>query len=105
MQPKLAPTLDGDSELLCPSCGGNYLHHDRVDIYERGEDGSYGVHVAVEDGKATMDTKLQGNPSGRRHGLVIHLWCEACHARSTLNVAQHKGNTLIESKVKPAEVV
>lgn len=30
-------------ELLCPSCGGNYLHHERVTVYDRREDAERNV--------------------------------------------------------------
>jgi len=94
MHPKLRPSSDADrEELLCPSCGGAFLHHDRVEVFQRDEDQTHGVHVLVEDDKVTIDTSLERNPSARRHGLVIGFWCETCNSRSTLDIAQHKGNT------------
>ena len=86
---------DWGAELLCPKCGFNYLHHDRVEIFDRTEDASSGVHAVVDDGKVTVDTSLNGNPSSRRHGLTIHFWCESCKAKPVLTIAQHKGNTII----------
>lgn len=56
------------SELKCPAFGSSNLHHERVEVFECGEDASNGVHIAVEGGKATFDTSLTGNPSARRHG-------------------------------------
>lgn len=101
MQPNFNPPQGGyDAELLCPSCGGNYLHHVRVEIFERAEDDNHGIHVAVEDGKATIGTGLAGNPSARRHGLTIHFWCELCQAKPVLTLAQHKGNTHVDFKVQ-----
>jgi hypothetical protein len=87
---------DFGAELLCPSCGGINLHHDAVEIFECGEDAKHGVHVTVADGKATMDTSLAGNPSGRRHGLKISLWCEQCHEKPVLIIKQHKGSTYLD---------
>lgn len=84
------------AELLCPNCGANYLHHDRVEIFERGEDAEYGVHVVVADGQANFDTSLNGNPSARRHGLKIHFWCEACKAEPVMSIGQHKGTTHVD---------
>lgn len=81
------------AELLCPNCGFNYLHHDRVEVFERSEDAPQGVHVIVNDGRATVDSSLAGNPSSRRHGLAIHFWCEGCKATPLLTIAQHKGVT------------
>jgi len=83
-------------ELKCPSCGFNYLHHDKVEIFERGEDEEKGLHVKVENGVATIDTNLSGNPSARRHGLTIQFWCEGCKAKPVLSISQHKGNTWID---------
>ncbi len=80
-------------ELLCPNCGSNYMHHDKVEVCERTEDATTGLRVVVEEGRVTTDSNLAGNPSSRRHGLVIHFSCEGCHARSAIEIAQHKGNT------------
>lgn len=99
MQPKFnAPQGGYDSELLCPKCGGNYLRHDKVEVFERGEDQATAVHVTVEDGKAVLDQSLVGNPSARRHGLLVHFWCEGCSARTALSLYQHKGNTFMDFK-------
>lgn len=84
------------AELLCPHCGFNYLHHDRVEVFERGEDAKHGVHVSVADGNATMNTDLAGNPSDRRHGLNVYFWCEGCDAVPVLSIAQHKGVTHVD---------
>lgn len=97
MTPKFGEYQQGfGAELECPACGSNYLHHDRVEIFECGEDATSGVHVAVEGGKATVDTALEGNPSARRHGLKIFFWCEGCEAKPVLSVSQHKGNTYVD---------
>lgn len=84
------------AELLCPSCGFNYLHHDRVDVFERSEDATQGLHIAVEEGGLSVGTSLKGNPSGRRHGITIRFWCEGCKATPVLSIAQHKGNTYVD---------
>lgn len=91
MQLKFGDYNEGSgAELLCPKCGFNYLHHDSVEVFDCGEDATNGVHVTVSDGIAKMDTSLTGNPSRRRHGLNIYLWCEGCSAKSVLSVSQHK---------------
>lgn len=84
------------AELLCPSCGFNCIHHDKVEIFECGEDSTNGVHVTVADGVAKMDTSLEGNPSRRRHGLNVYFWCEGCSAKSVFSISQHKGFTLVD---------
>lgn len=99
MQPQFNPLHNGDnSELLCPSCGGNYLHHELVEVFERAEDEDKGIRISVEDGRAKIDTSLTGNPSARRHGVSIHFSCEGCSAKPILTLAQHKGNTLVDFK-------
>lgn len=60
----MIPKLSG-MDLLCPSCQGTYLHHDKVDVFECGEDATHGVHVAVGDG-----TAKSGNPSRVRQSEV-----------------------------------
>lgn len=69
------PTFDGQEydggRLECPACGNDYMHHDRVEVFECGEDATYGLRVVVAEGSVTTDTSLQGNPSSRRHGLRV----------------------------------
>lgn len=83
-------------ELRCPSCGFHYLHHDKVEVFERGEDAENGLHVVVESGTVRTDTNLQRNPSSRRHGLSVHFWCEGCDAKPVMTLIQHKGNTFVD---------
>lgn len=83
------------AEILCPSCGGKYLRHERIELFEREEDRGQGLHVSVAEGKALIDTNLAGNPSERRHGLSIHFACELCPAKPVLTIAQHKGTTFL----------
>ncbi len=96
---KFSEYQDGfGGELICPSCKSSYLHHDKVEVFECGEDASYGIHVTVENTKVTLDTSLEGNPSARRHGLKIYFWCEGCAAKPILTLQQHKGNTYVNFK-------
>lgn len=83
-------------ELKCPGCGATFLHHSTIDVYDRSvEDGddSQTMHVRVADGRVEIDHSNHGNPSDRRDGLRIELWCELCPTRSVLTIAQHKGET------------
>lgn len=99
--------------LHCPNCGHSEMHHDRVDVWEAGEMAPNGtaLHVSVRGVDAlesfgsgrprlppivAVDANEDGNPSSRRQGLSIRLWCEGCHWRSKLTIAQHKGCTLVE---------
>lgn len=83
-------------ELKCPACGFNCLHHEKVEIFERTEDAEIGLHVTVSGGEAETNTNLSGNPSPRRHGLLVYFSCEGCSAISTLSLIQHKGNTYMK---------
>jgi hypothetical protein len=102
------PTF-GDREydggrLKCTVCGNDYLHHNRVEVFECGEDAAHGLHVVVDGGAVTTDTKLNGNPSSRRHGLRVHFLCEGCNVRSFMEISQHKGNTYVGMGTKTADV-
>lgn len=97
MIPKFGEYQEGyGAELACPSCGSNYLHHDKVEVFECGEDAIHGVHVTVADAKAAFDTSLEGNPSSRRHGLKIYFRCEGCETKPVLSISQHKGMTKVD---------
>jgi hypothetical protein len=82
--------------LLCPACGGNYLHHRRIEVFERTEDAPTGLHLVVEAEKVVLDADLTANPSSRRHGLIIYFCCETCNAHPAITLAQHKGMTEVE---------
>lgn len=97
-------TTDSDHTLICPNCKDIYLHHESVEVFDRVEDASTGVHTTVEIcetpmdlsstlSKPVVDTNLDGNPSLRRSGIKIRFWCECCNAISVLTIAQHKGIT------------
>ena len=101
--PLLAPVVFSedwsmDQVLTCPNCGGDYLHHGTVTVFDRQEDAEAvvtkisGKHYHTE-GPAPPDW---GNPSSRRHGLAITFACETCTVSAELTIAQHKGSTQIE---------
>jgi hypothetical protein len=96
MRPQLKDGAGTAAELFCPKCGGNYLNHDKVEIFDRSEDKPLGLHVSVIAGRATVDSEMAGNPSSRRHGLTITFACESCGQQSVLSIGQHKGNTEVD---------
>lgn len=85
--------------LGCPWCQAewSYIHHTHVDVWWRdGEDSATGTHVASDDHHGlTVGRTMEGNPSRRRDGLAIEMWCELCEAASRLTIAQHKGQTIV----------
>jgi hypothetical protein len=82
-------------DLVCPCCGGGFLHHDAVvDFYreEGKEDAPISVRTTVREGRARTDRVSSGlNPSLRRDGLLISFWCEGCGGKPQLVLVQHKG--------------
>jgi len=82
--------------LVCPWCEGTFLHHELVDVYEGKEDATQGLHLRVAGTEARVTTALAGNPSPRRHGLRIGLWCEGCGQTSHLTLVQHNGETYVD---------
>jgi coenzyme F420-reducing hydrogenase gamma subunit len=80
-------------ELLCPACRDTYLHHDKIEIFERKEDATQGLHVTTTGKNVKVDTSMEGCPSSRRDGITIRFWCENCHEISMLTLVQHKGQT------------
>jgi len=102
--------LAGIHALKCPHCGSTYVHHDEVAIFERGEDCEKGLRVRVlgvdviwegdtgpkrRPASVLIEESLVGNPSARRQGVCVYLWCEDCRERSSLMIAQHKGGTYL----------
>jgi hypothetical protein len=101
---RITAALNGDeSELMCPRCGSQYLHHTGVTVFSRGEDRDPLVRVNVIGTSVTTEVVAagaSGNPSGRRDGLAIQFMCEQCNKSDKpqvleLTVAQHKGLTLL----------
>ena len=84
-----------DFSFLCPHCGSEYMHHVKIDIFERDEDDKEGINICIKK-DVHIDKCLTKNPSNRRNGLIIHFDCEGCHKKTALNFAQHKGKTLVE---------
>lgn len=106
----------GEGTLLCPHCGSNNLHHDRIEAFNRNhEDDEIGHHIVLDTDNSTiaLETGMDGNPSSRRNGISIFFWCEGCCLtdveddpispdRVVLTIAQHKGATLVSIEWVPA---
>lgn len=91
-----------DSQLLCPRCSSNNLHHGAVTVFNRIEDDTNTQVTCVErdsDASTVLVTdRTTSNPSPRRHGILIDFECEICydHGKLSLAIYQHKGLTLVE---------
>lgn len=90
--------LSEDATLLCSHCGDPYTHFKDVRIYRRSEDKDEGLrlNVDMEGGPVVISTAMgSGNPSSRRSGVVLTVWCENCDAVTAVSFAQHKGETFV----------
>jgi hypothetical protein len=98
--PTQPPLVDDTDVLRCPICGGDYLHHEALDWYERAvEDAARGVRVRIGGQAVAVDADAPQlrSPSARRHGFVVDFTCETCGALDlVLALVQHKGMTLLE---------
>lgn len=81
--------------LKCPSCGESTgLHHTDVEVFPRPDE--YGFYPSVKvrsDGSVVEGSGT--NPSARRDGIRISLWCEHCHEEAAICIAQYKGEELM----------
>jgi hypothetical protein len=85
-----------DQVLKCAACGDNNTHHCRVEVFNRKcEDAETGTHLTITDQTVVQDSSMRLNPSRRRDGVTITLWCENCDAITELSIVQHKGETVL----------
>lgn len=97
---KISFTEDGAIE--CPECGENYLHHTWVrEYYRDGEDGPTTATELLNAKTRNVAFDVERNPSFRRDGLRVALFCECCDAHIELVIAQHKGCTEIYTEHLP----
>lgn len=102
---KIISTRDAGSvtDLICPRCGADNLHHLGVAVFDRNEDAPLTVKTLVEGATvavAVLASEGSANPSSRRDGLAIQFECEGCGGGTNedvieLTIAQHKGSTEI----------
>jgi len=82
--------------LVCPSCNNAYLHQLDVTVYQRvKEDGPARKTVAPTGGGPASEYFVQSGAPGRRDTIEIAMDCEGCRAQLTLEIQQHKGQTLV----------
>ena len=99
-----------DRVIKCRHCGEDYMHHQDIDIYDRGEDDRTGMHVNLhrtqsegygwhdehpKSNNLVVDGNMKDNPSMRRTGLTIDFWCENCGNITRMNIVQHKGHSFM----------
>jgi hypothetical protein len=99
-------SLGADSALVCPRCRETDLHHGRVTVFDRPEDGEITAVTTVHDGAFSnnrLQSDLVDNPSDRRRGSAIAFQCEHCGGGLELTIAQHKGTTFLSWRFDPLE--
>jgi hypothetical protein len=107
-------SINKNSELRCPRCGGSDLHHGPASVFQRAKEdgpttethfvayalGPFASYVAPED-------TIMPNPSPRRGALSIGFWCEFCDGQGLcamrLEIVQHKGRSLIGWNMQPTD--
>ena len=107
---KTFEVIFGDyGELVCPACGGSYLHHEEVTVFNRPEDDNQVVKTVVNGVGVVVKTHapIDDNPSRRRDGLIIRFWCEGCSSRDqnpvkffNLAIYQHKGVSYADWRIE-----
>ena len=101
--------IDPTNPLLCEECGGEYLHQEKIEIFERSEDSSHGLKVTTQNnGQCVLSQSMAENPSPRRQGVRIIFSCEFCPSdgdpcvggklTTVLEIIQHKGGTYLTSR-------
>jgi hypothetical protein len=96
-----------NDELLCPGCGGGYLHQINATVFDRiGNSGKCSrVSVPCNGLPAKIDDDVQDNPGyDDRNGVVIDFRCELCPAVSRLSIGQYKGRTSVAHKIIAREI-
>jgi len=99
MSTKFMPVRIGGEEdtLLCPNCGGNFLHQEAVRIMNRDSEDKDGMMVEVGTNSEVSIRRIKSaDIDGRRDVLRIRFSCEGCIGEKILRIMQHKGTTLIE---------
>jgi hypothetical protein len=77
--------MGGASDLLCPRCGADLLHHFSVSVFDRSEDAETVVLTKIEKTTVSMMlTDNSANPSSRRHGVAIRFGAKAVGAISQM---------------------
>lgn len=79
-------------ELICPNCGGQYLHQEKVEVFDA-------HHVEIFSAKVVTDGDFTMDPTGYRAGVRIHFSCEGgfdgksdiSNCRPVLNMGFNKG--------------
>lgn len=82
--------------LICPECGLENLHQEKVESVFRDREDYDGTHVSHNKGGVLITRKVDGDIGGRREIAHIHFSCEHCPNKIyKLTIQQHKGATYL----------
>ncbi len=102
--------------VTCPRCGGEWTHHERVEIFARRAEDGPGVAIAVDlvprsDGASPgaafrpfagvdptqtfAELKAPEEFLGRRGDVRVRFRCEDCAEPFWIALVQHKGQSLV----------
>jgi hypothetical protein len=95
-----------DGCLGCPLCGSNNgLHLDSVSVAGRVDGEDTEAVALLVDGRGRTTPISPGTPhwpeSRRRHAFALNGWCEICGDKFSIELAQHKGQTLVNVRANP----
>lgn len=94
----------GDPLMLCPGCGFECTHLDRVEI-TTGAGQRITLVADGEDERTHVDVRYQldksvGFPEQRRHTITLVGTCEGCDTRYSFIFRQHKGGTFVGRRLQ-----
>jgi len=97
-------TNEGMATVNCPRCGGEWTHHERIEVFARQAEDGRGVAYAVDvvpgpqKGPPAQTSSALKEPEeflGRRGDVRVRFRCEDCTEPFWLSLVQHKGQSLI----------
>ena len=85
--------VNNDDVLICPKCGGEYLHQESVvSSFRDCEDHDGLITIAKTKKSVSLRTESKNLP-GRRDCAQISFKCENCESHICLCFLQNKGQT------------
>ena len=82
-----------DGTLRCPVCGDNWIHIESVRVTTDKQN----VHVDHRGVLVDSNESALSHAKNNRGAIVrLVIWCENGHHRSTIELAFHKGETLVD---------
>jgi hypothetical protein len=91
------------TEIKCPRCKEVYNHQEAPVVWMRKEDqlNSIVYDISETEPGQPCQPKIRDsrwNPSPRRHGLTVTMYCEICGENWLLELYQHKGVTYLRGR-------